>query len=220
MNAMFIKLQKALRRPLPDLFFYILSKIISFLWKKNFKCIGSNFHVEYDALLQGCKFITIGDNFYFGRQLWIEAVQEYAGVHYEPQIIIGNNVQGSQSVHIAANYRVIIGNNVLFGSRIHITDHGHGTYKGENHDSPSLAPSKRSLAFGRAVTICSNVWLCDGVVVLPGVTIGEGCIVGANSVVTKDLPPFIMAAGAPAKPIKKFNVDSSRWDPIEAVVDL
>jgi acetyltransferase-like isoleucine patch superfamily enzyme len=59
------------------------------------------------------------------------------------------------------------------------------------------------------------VWLGDGVVVLPGVTIGEGSIVGANSVVTRSLPPGVIAVGAPARPVKFYDRAASRWTAIE-----
>ncbi|BDR10663.1 CatB-related O-acetyltransferase [Comamonas thiooxydans] len=55
----------------------------------------------------------------------------------------------------------------------------------------------------RPFTILMNdVWIGDGVVVMPGVTIGTGAVVGANSVVTKDIPPYAIVGGCPAKIIK------------------
>lgn len=57
-----------------------------------------------------------------------------------------------------------------------------------------------------SVTISNHVWIGTRVTVLKGTTIGEGCIIAAGSVVTKDIPPGCMAAGVPAKVIKK-NVE-------------
>jgi maltose O-acetyltransferase len=54
----------------------------------------------------------------------------------------------------------------------------------------------------RPVHICRDAWLGMGCIVLPGVTIGEGCIVGAGSVVAKDLDPYTVCVGNPARPIK------------------
>jgi lipopolysaccharide O-acetyltransferase len=62
------------------------------------------------------------------------------------------------------------------------------------------------------VAIEDNVWLGEFVSVLPGVTIGKGSIVGANSVVSKNLPPYVIAVGTPAKPIKKFNFETNKWE--------
>ena len=49
----------------------------------------------------------------------------------------------------------------------------------------------------------NNVWIATGAIVLPGVTIGEGAVVGAGSVVARDVPPWTVVAGNPAREIKK-----------------
>ncbi|MFW2124843.1 acetyltransferase, partial [Acinetobacter ursingii] len=72
-------------------------------------------------------------------------------------------------------------------------------------------PTDRTLSV-KSVKIQNNVWLGEFVSVLPGVTIGEGTIVGANSVVTKSLPPYVIAVGSPAKPIKFYNFDTRKWE--------
>tara|TARA_B110000902_G_scaffold266473_1_gene354340 strand:- start:3681 stop:4271 length:591 start_codon:yes stop_codon:yes gene_type:complete len=126
----------------------------------------------------------------------------------------GNNVQMNDYVHITASERVQIGNNVLFASKIYISDCSHGNYAGDGNDShPSTIPSERQL-FSKPVLIEDNVWLGEFVTVLPGVTIGTGTIVGANSVVSRSLPAYVIAVGSPAKPIKKFNFQTSQWEKI------
>ena len=50
--------------------------------------------------------------------------------------------------------------------------------------------------------------------ILQGVTIGEGSIIGAMSVVTKDIPPYTIAVGSPAKLIKRYNFENKKWDKI------
>ena len=52
------------------------------------------------------------------------------------------------------------------------------------------------------VVIKDNAWIAIGAILLPGVTIGEGSIVAAGSIVTKDIPPLVLAAGIPAKPLR------------------
>ena len=56
----------------------------------------------------------------------------------------------------------------------------------------------------KSVTIGNDVWIAGGVIILPGVTIGEGCTIGAGSVVTRDVEPYTVAAGNPAKVIKRL----------------
>ncbi|WHP04492.1 MULTISPECIES: DapH/DapD/GlmU-related protein [Acinetobacter] len=127
---------------------------------------------------------------------------------------IGSNVQLNDYVHITASTSVEIGDNVLMASKIYISDCSHGSYAGDIHDSsPITLPIDRPLS-SKPVKIEENVWLGEFVSVLPGVTIGRGTIVGANSVVSKSLPPFVIAVGTPAKPIKCYNFDSQRWEKI------
>ena len=126
----------------------------------------------------------------------------------------GENVQMNDYVHITAAKSVEIGDNVLMASKIYISDCSHGSYLGDSNDSnPFTSPIARPLSV-KPVKIENNVWLGEFVSVLPGVTIGQGTIVGANSVVSKSLPPNVIAVGAPAKPIKKFNFETNRWERI------
>ena len=126
----------------------------------------------------------------------------------------GENVQMNDYVHITAAKSVEIGDNVLMASKIYISDCSHGSYLGDSNDSnPLTSPIGRPLSV-KPVKIENNVWLGEFVSVLPGVTIGQGTIVGANSVVSKSLPPNVIAVGSPAKPIKKFNFETNQWERI------
>lgn len=58
---------------------------------------------------------------------------------------------------------------------------------------------------GEPVTIGDNVWLGGGVIVCPGTTIGENTVVGAGAVVTKDLPPGVLAVGNPARVVRELD---------------
>ena len=68
----------------------------------------------------------------------------------------------------------------------------------------SLSPKFLSFAFP-SITIKDNCWLVSNVVVCGGVTIGEGCVIGAGSVVTRDIPPYSLAAGNPCRVIRKIT---------------
>ena len=57
----------------------------------------------------------------------------------------------------------------------------------------------------KPITIKDNCWLSSNVVVCGGVTIGEGCVIGAGSVVTRDIPPYSLAAGNPCRVIRKIT---------------
>lgn len=53
------------------------------------------------------------------------------------------------------------------------------------------------------IVIGNDVWICENVLIMSGVTIGDGAIIGANSIVTKDISPYEVWAGSPARPIKR-----------------
>ena len=130
-----------------------------------------------------------------------------------PLLIIGNNVQINDYVHIVSKEKVVIGNNVLMASKIFISDLNHGNYSSEFQDSPLTPPNKRTLSTA-PIFIEDNVWIGEFVSVLSGVSIGKGSIIGANSVVSKSLPPDVIAVGSPAKPVKKFNYQNKKWEKI------
>jgi acetyltransferase-like isoleucine patch superfamily enzyme len=56
------------------------------------------------------------------------------------------------------------------------------------------------------ITVRNDAWIGTGVVILPDVEIGEGAVVGANSVVTRDVPPYTIVGGVPAKEISKISI--------------
>ncbi len=65
--------------------------------------------------------------------------------------------------------------------------------------------SRRFEAAIKPIVVHDRVWICTGAIILPGMTLGEGAVVGAGSIVTKDVRPFSIVAGNPAKPIGERN---------------
>ena len=164
--------------------------------------------------IRGMRRISIGRNVSIYGGLWLEAVQNYRGQSFAPNISIGDRVSFSKDVHVTCIERIEIGDGVLFGSRVYVSDHNHGRYSGERQSHPSESPAERELAPGGPVIIEDNVWIGDNVVIVGPVRIGAGTIVAANSVVKGDTPPSMMIAGAPAKPIKQFNPKKKVWSKV------
>lgn len=153
------------------------------------------------STLTGLKNIEIGNYFYAGKRLRIEAIEKYDGGTYYPKVQIGNNVKIEDDCHIACINHILIENNVLIAGRVFITDHFHGSIE---PSSLKLPPSRRLLFSKGPVVINDNVWIGEGVVILPNVTVGKNTIIGANSVVTKSVPGNSVIAGNPAKCIKQL----------------
>jgi lipopolysaccharide O-acetyltransferase len=166
------------------------------------------------SCIRGLAHIRMGRNFHAGRGLWLDAVTRYHNQRFSPQIIVGDSVFMSDWVHVSATSRVEIGDHCLFGSKVFVSDHTHGSYSAVA-DSPAIPPPDRPLGIGSYVVIRNRVFLGDGVVVLPGVTIGSGSIIGANSVVSRDIPANVIAVGAPAKPVKEYNLGKGIWQRID-----
>lgn len=83
----------------------------------------------------------------------------------------------------------------------------HFTYRSEQfglgEDDPQVFSSRRS----RPVSVGHDVWIGHGAIILPGVNIGTGAVVGAGSVIAKDIEPYTIVAGVPAKPIReRFSI--------------
>jgi lipopolysaccharide O-acetyltransferase len=162
------------------------------------------------AFLRGLSQVQLGENFRAGNGLWLQALRTDGETSLAPKIIIGENFSISFWGHIAALNRIVIGSDVMVGSKVTIIDHNHGSYAGAAASSPSDPPRLRPLV-SRPVLIGSGVWIGDGVVVTAGAEIGEGSVIGANSVVAGRVAPFTLAAGAPARPIKRFCFEQQLW---------
>lgn len=108
-------------------------------------------------------------------------------------ITIGKNCRINENVFIQ---QAIIGNNVLIAPNVSILSVSH------NHENIDIPIVDQGDSLPNPPIIEDNVWLGRNVVVMPGMRIGEGAIVGAGAIVTKDVPPFAIVGGVPAKIIK------------------
>lgn len=154
--------------------------------------------IEKDVQFIGIQCVVINGGGVIKKGTRIEAWTSYAGDRFSPSIIIGRNVHIGVNCHITAINKIQIGNDVLFGSNVLVSDNNHGNSRNDLGQSPI----NRKLSTKGPVIIGDKVWLGDNVVILSGVTIGNNSIIGANSVVAKDVPPYSIAVGSPAKVIR------------------
>lgn len=182
----------------------IWNRFIFFPYKCRFKKCGSRVLFESSFEIEGAKYISLGNNIRTKPRFHIAAIDEHNGLHFNPQITIGDNVSINYDVHICAIDKIIIGAGTLLGSKIFITDHFHGD---TSLESLKISPSERLLTTKGPVIIGNNVWIGEGVAIMPGVSIGDNAVIGANSVVTKDVEPFSVVAGNPSRVIKRFGAE-------------
>lgn len=108
-------------------------------------------------------------------------------------IRIGKNCRINENIFIQGAY---IGNNVMIAPNVSILSKTH------HHDDVSIPMIMQGETVSNAPIICDDVWIGRNAVVMPGVNIGKGAIVGAAAVVTKDVEPFSIVGGVPARFIK------------------
>lgn len=189
--------------------YLILNKIfiqIYSIWiSKQFTKIGTNVRFGKKLTLHGSQYICIGNNSKFGYGCILTAWDKYGKQNLSPHISIGQNSFFGEYNHITAINSITIGDGVLTGRWVTITDNAHGK---SCYEELCEKPYLRDLYSRGKVVIGNNVWIGDKVSIMPNVKIGESSIIAANSVVTKDIPPFSVAAGIPAIVIKHITPDT------------
>jgi len=142
------------------------------------------------------------------------------GYDIYPSVVISSNAE------LLGNIRIIIKNNTFIGHRAVITGGGNGDITiGSNCDISSYVRivsgtheidmfniRTAGRGIGKTIIIEDGVWIGCGAIILGGVRIGFKSIIGAGAVVTKDIPPYSIATGSPAKVIKRWDALTNNWD--------
>lgn len=148
--------------------------------------------------------IIVGDYTYYDDVDGAERFEEHVTHHYDflgDRLIIGKFcaiARGIEFVMNGANHRM----NSVTTYPFNIMGHG---WQG-------AVPALADLPFKGDTVVGNDVWIGQNVTVMPGVHIGDGAIIGANSVVTRDIPPYCIAAGNPCRVRKKrFDEDLTSY---------
>ena len=128
-------------------------------------------------------------SFYIDKIIWLNG----------DRIEIGEKVGFNYGCYVNGFGGLTIGDRTIIGpyTMIHTANHEMDTDRPIPEQGWNLGP----------VVLGSDIWIGMGVCILPGVTLGDGCVVGAGAVVTRDVEPFAIVVGNPAKAIKS-RVDS------------
>ena len=131
-----------------------------------------------------------------GERIWIE--QPFL-CDYGCNIEVGERFYANYNLVILDCAKVTIGDNAFIAPNVGIYTAAH----------PIVAEQRNihGFEFAAPVTIGNNVWIGGGVQICPGVTIGDNTVIGAGSVVTKDIPANVVAAGNPCRVLREITLD-------------
>ena len=143
-----------------------------------------------------------------GRDPWINAPFH---CDYGWNIEVGDNFFANYNLTILDVGKVTIGSNVQFAPNVSIYTAGH-----------PLHPDSRNSGYeyGLPVTIGDNVWIGGNVVLLPGVTVGSNSVIGAGSVVSRDIPEWVVAVGSPCRVVRRITEEDRKYYCKDRVFDV
>ncbi len=136
------------------------------------------------------------------RGRWARRIITYAGknINIERGSEFSSNISMGDNSGLGENSVVsgpcIIGNNVMMGPEVVIYTIDHA------HSRTDIPMCNQGTEDPREVVIEDDVWIGRRVIILPGVTIGKGSVIGAGAVVSKNVPPYSVAVGNPAKVVR------------------
>jgi galactoside O-acetyltransferase len=146
-----------------------------------------------EALLKEM-FAEIGEGCYIEPPLHAN----WAGAH----VHFGDNVYANFNLTLVDDTDIYVGDKVMFGPNVTVATAGHPI-------DPELR--YQAMQYNIPVHIGNNVWIGANAVVLPGVTIGDNSVIGAGSVVTKDIPPNVVAVGNPCRVLREISDHDKKY---------
>lgn len=122
----------------------------------------------------------------------------WAGKH----VHFGSNVYANFNLTLVDDTDIYVGDKVMFGPNVTVATAGHPI-------DPELR--YQAMQYNIPVHIGENVWIGANAVVLPGITIGDNSVIGAGSVVTKDIPPNVVAVGNPCRVLREIGEHDKKY---------
>jgi len=180
----------------------IINRIIHSYNVSRFGKFGKESFIQEPLRINGSKSIFIGNHVYIQYKTWL-ASEPLTGEKCS-KLIIEDGCTIGHFNHLYATKSIILHKNVLTADKVYISDNIHG------YEDINIPIKKQPIIQKGSVEIGEGSWLGENVCVI-GAHIGKHCVIGANSVVTKNIPDYCVAAGAPAKVIKRFDFDVDLW---------
>jgi acetyltransferase-like isoleucine patch superfamily enzyme len=196
MRKRILKLAKKVR--------YRWSAFYTWLWRSSLKRCGKNVRFDFPIRLEEPGSITVGSNVVIYPRAWLNPVSEWAGAKYAGEITLGDRVMIGYGVQISAAMSVVVEDDAVVSMGVVIVDHIH------DHRHIDTTIFAAPLSKPSPVRIGRSAFLGVYSLIGPGVQIGEHAVVAANAVVTKDVPPFCIAIGSPARITRFHDPEAAR----------
>lgn len=149
------------------------------------------------------------ENILIGEHCWIRGL---LSVHGSGKLVIGDRTYVGGATRIGTFEEITIGNDVIIANEVHIYDNNNHPVQPIKRLEMTKAMDYESSLWGwndnvekSPIRIGDNVWIGERTTILKGVTIGRGSVIACNSVVTHDVPEYCIAAGNPARIVKKLE---------------
>jgi acetyltransferase-like isoleucine patch superfamily enzyme len=179
----------------------ILHLVFFTVYKSSFEALSRSVRFVGPFRLDGADGINIQDRTFFQRGAWLYC----CGIEgIKARLSIGKNCVFGYNNHITCVRKVTIGDFVLTANNVYISDNIHGY---EDIARPII---QQPVLFKRAVNIGGGSWIGENVSII-GANVGKNAVIGANSVVTRDIPDYCVAVGAPAVVIRQFDLQLQVW---------
>lgn len=188
----------------------IQTRMFTYLVSSQFKDFGHGARVAPPFRFYGLNQMVVGKDVMIHKDCWLQTFPGF-GDPNSSKLVIKSNAGIGMGAHISAAKQVLIEEYVMLAPNVYISDVTHAF---ESINLPIMSQGINGIA---PVTIGRSTWLGHNVVVLPGVTIGQHCVIGANSVVNSCMPDYCVAVGAPARVVKQYSRETSKWEKVKAI---
>ncbi len=155
-----------------------------------FKKCGRNLRVDSGVTILGFENISLGDNISIMKNSYIYA-------HDGGELTIGDNFTLNSNSQLGASFgKIIIGSDCAIAPNCILRASNH------RFDNPDIPFRKQGHTYGEII-LEDDIWIASNCVITPDTVIGRSSIIGAGSVITKDIEPYSIVGGVPAKLIRK-----------------
>lgn len=187
------------RGPIRKLYIGFWWLITHIVYKQKFGAIGNKSALLSPLQLDSTTSVFLGNGVYINHGAWLMGNAEKTRT-----LTIDDGTVIGHFAHIIAMHSIHIGPNVLVADKVFISDCTH------EYAEPTIPIIQQPVRLLNPVSVGEGSWLGENVCIL-GASVGKHCVIGANSVVTKDVPDYCVAAGNPAKVIKKYDTELRTW---------